>query len=64
MALARSLEQNVCTFFRLYPPFLYTYPSTDTDQVGLGGNLILKNQSIGVASKATGFHGGIDGILG
>ena len=64
MALARSLERNVRAFSRFYPPFWYTYPSTDTDQVGLGGNLILKNQSIGVASRATGFHGGIDGILG
>ncbi|KAF9481152.1 acid protease [Pholiota conissans] len=34
-----------------------------TDQVSLGGNLIIKSQSIGVASKATGFQG-VDGILG
>lgn len=34
-----------------------------TDQVSLGGNLTLKNQSIGVASKAKGFDG-VDGILG
>ncbi|KAF8170922.1 aspartic peptidase domain-containing protein [Pholiota molesta] len=34
-----------------------------TDQVSLGGNLVINNQSIGVASKATGFQG-VDGILG
>ncbi|KAF8158022.1 aspartic peptidase domain-containing protein [Crassisporium funariophilum] len=34
-----------------------------TDQVVLGGNLKIMNQSIGVASKATGFSG-VDGILG
>ncbi|KAF8953251.1 family A1 protease, partial [Flammula alnicola] len=33
------------------------------DQVSLGGELVIKNQSIGVASKATGFQG-VDGILG
>jgi hypothetical protein len=39
----------------------FTHPVTD--QVSLGGHLTLKDQSIGVASKATGFHG-VDGILG
>ncbi|KDR83017.1 hypothetical protein GALMADRAFT_863793 [Galerina marginata CBS 339.88] len=33
------------------------------DQVTLGGNLVIKSQSIGVASKATGFSD-VDGILG
>ncbi|GLB38639.1 putative eukaryotic aspartyl protease [Lyophyllum shimeji] len=34
-----------------------------TDQVTLGGNLFVKNQTIGVASSARGFSG-VDGILG
>lgn len=34
-----------------------------TDQVSLGGHLVIHNQSIGVASGATGFQG-VDGILG
>jgi pepsin A len=36
---------------------------SDTDLVDLGGGLVIKNQSIGVASSATGFQG-VDGILG
>ncbi|CAA7262864.1 unnamed protein product [Cyclocybe aegerita] len=33
------------------------------DQISLGGNLVIQKQSVGVASKATGFQG-VDGILG
>lgn len=36
---------------------------SDTDQVDLGGGLVIKDQSIGVASSATGFQD-VDGILG
>ena len=36
---------------------------TVTDEVTLASGLVIKNQSIGVASKATGFQG-VDGILG
>ncbi|KII94442.1 hypothetical protein PLICRDRAFT_99960 [Plicaturopsis crispa FD-325 SS-3] len=35
-----------------------------TDQITLSDNLVIKNQSIGVASKSQGFGSGIDGILG
>jgi hypothetical protein len=34
------------------------------DTVTLGNNLVIHNQSIGVASTAQGFNNGIDGILG
>ncbi|KAG5645987.1 hypothetical protein DXG03_004588 [Asterophora parasitica] len=34
-----------------------------TDQVTLGGNLVVKNQTIGIATSARGFSG-VDGILG
>lgn len=34
-----------------------------TDTVALGGGLTIKAQSIGVASRSTGFDG-VDGILG
>ncbi|KAG6826335.1 hypothetical protein H0H92_000282 [Tricholoma furcatifolium] len=36
---------------------------TDLDQITLGGNLVAKKQTIGVASSARGFSG-VDGILG
>jgi hypothetical protein len=36
---------------------------TDTDTVALSPNLVILNQSIGVASTAQGFNG-VDGILG
>jgi hypothetical protein len=35
----------------------------DTDTVTLSSNLVISKQSIGVASKSTGFSG-VDGILG
>lgn len=35
----------------------------DTDTVTLGPDLVIKNQSIGVAKTATGFND-VDGILG
>lgn len=36
---------------------------SDTDTVTLNPNLVIQNQSIGVASSAQGFSG-VDGILG
>ena len=52
-ALAICLQQSSGVIFHL----------TDTDQVDLGGGLVINNQSIGVASRATGFQD-VDGILG
>ena len=43
------------------PQYLIVLP--DTDQVTLSPSLILKSQSIGVASTSQGFSG-VDGILG
>ena len=36
---------------------------TDTDQVAISSDLVIQNQSIGVASTAQGFND-VDGILG
>lgn len=63
MGLVPSLEQSVrCGSFRRFPTScLIVLP--DTDQVTLSSSLIIKSQSIGVASTAQGFND-VDGILG
>lgn len=61
MAPEQYLEQNVCPFF--YCVAQKTHDHTDTDTVILNQELVIKNQSIGVASSAQGFQG-VDGIIG
>jgi hypothetical protein len=58
---APSRELNVCAVYFIYDTFLSYF--TVLDHVDLGGGLAIKNQSIGVASSATGFQD-VDGILG
>ena len=66
MDLARLAVPNVSThqsYSSLPRDLNPLFIRTDTDQVSLGPGLVIKGQSIGVASTATGFQG-VDGILG
>jgi hypothetical protein len=64
MAPVLSPGRNVCDSINDTSGVTYLHPCFSvTDTVTLGTGLVIKGQSIGVASKATGFQD-VDGILG
>lgn len=63
MDQARFLALNVSAPYSPSDTLTYSRRWSDIDQVALGRKLVIKQQSIGVASTAQGFNG-VDGILG
>lgn len=61
MAPGQCPEKNVCIFFICTGQA--AHGNVDTDTVTLNQQLIIQNQSIGVASSAQGFND-VDGIIG
>lgn len=60
-----SFSGTECTHFSPYasPVQILTQACIDVDQVTIAPDLVIQQQSIGVATQATGFSG-VDGILG
>ena len=62
MAQVHSVELNVSITRRRLDYAIE--PLLDVDTVTLAPDLVIPNQSIGVASVSQGFSNGVDGILG